>query len=246
MLVQSATNIITVLQTPPPSLIPKLHYGDNVRNAINQLARLLKGAVQRTKPTYHKIPSLRPVSSPAASLPRVQLVLLLRVQNSPVPCCVNPPPAPVAAAAAQVSQLLTPNPIAFALPDPPHYKHHACNHFLAQHVFTTPVVNHIYNEQMGKQETIDMLLAGSNAHTWRRALSNEIGRLAKGVIGCIAATETIEFIKKHEVPCHKKVIYANMVCDYRPLKTEQMRVCLTVGRDRLPYANPLRPFSKPN
>ena len=28
-----------------------------------------------------------------------------------------------------------------------------------------------------------------------------------------------------------------MVCDYRPLKTEPMRVCLTVGGDRLPYAN---------
>ena len=38
MLVQSATNILTVLQTPPPSLIPKLHYGNDVRNAIDHLA----------------------------------------------------------------------------------------------------------------------------------------------------------------------------------------------------------------
>ena len=38
MLVQSATDILTVLQTPPPSLIPKLCYGNDVRNAIDHLA----------------------------------------------------------------------------------------------------------------------------------------------------------------------------------------------------------------
>ena len=38
MLLQSATDILTVLQTPPPSLIPKLHYGDDVRHTIDQLA----------------------------------------------------------------------------------------------------------------------------------------------------------------------------------------------------------------
>ena len=127
--------------------------------------------------------------------------------------------------------------IAFALPDPLNYKHRACNHFLAEHIFTTPVVNHIYNEQTGKQETINTLLASSNAHTWHIALSNKIGHLAKGVAGCVAATETIEFIQKHEVPCVKKVTYANMVCDYQPLKMKPMQICLTVGRDRLPDAN---------
>ena len=38
MLVQSVTDNLTVLQRTPPSLIPKLHYGDDVRNAIDQLA----------------------------------------------------------------------------------------------------------------------------------------------------------------------------------------------------------------
>ena len=80
----------------------------------------------------------------------------------------------------------------------------------------TPMINHIYNDQTGKQETIDTLLAGSNAQTWRCALSNRIGRLDKGVAGCVAATETIKFIHKHEVPCDKKVTYTNMVCDYCP------------------------------
>ena len=69
-------------------------------------------------------------------------------------------------------------------------------------------------------------------------LSKEIGWLAKGVAGRVTVTKTIEFIhKEHEVPCDKQVTYANMVCDYWPLKTEPMQVHLTVGRDCLPYTN---------
>ena len=63
-----------------------------------------------------------------------------------------------------------------------------------------------------------LLAAGPKATTWRTALSNKIGRLAKGVNGRVTATKTIDFIQKHEVPCTKKVPYANMVCKYRPLK----------------------------
>ena len=58
------------------------------------------------------------------------------------------------------------------------------------------MITHIYNEATGKRETIDTLLAGHNSTTWRRALSNEIGRLANGVAGRVAATNTIEFIHK--------------------------------------------------
>ena len=45
----------------------------------------------------------------------------------------------------------------------------------------------------------------------------------------------MEFIPKHQIPISKKVTYANMVCDYRPLKAETYRVRLTVGEDRLDY-----------
>ena len=79
MLIQSATGILTVLQTPPPSLVPKLHYGDNVRNAIGQLARLLHRTVQRTKASSHKLPSLPHPSPLGASTPRVQPASLPRV-----------------------------------------------------------------------------------------------------------------------------------------------------------------------
>ena len=43
----------------------------------------------------------------------------------------------------------------------------------------------------------------------------------------------IAFIRKTYIPINKKVTYANMVCDYRPLKSEKQRVHLTVGGDKL-------------
>jgi len=46
----------------------------------------------------------------------------------------------------------------------------------------------------------------------------------------------IEFIHRHEFPAGSKVTYANLVCYYRPLKSEPNRVSITVGGDRLPYS----------
>ena len=45
----------------------------------------------------------------------------------------------------------------------------------------------------------------------------------------------MKWIHKHDVPKNKKVTYANMVCDFKPLKEEQYRVRLTIGGDKLDY-----------
>ena len=45
----------------------------------------------------------------------------------------------------------------------------------------------------------------------------------------------MRFIKRSEVPADKTITYANMVCDYRPLKEEKFRSRLTIGGDKLPY-----------
>ena len=45
----------------------------------------------------------------------------------------------------------------------------------------------------------------------------------------------VDLITINEVPYGKKVTYANMVCDYRPLKSDPFRVRLTVGGDKLEY-----------
>jgi hypothetical protein len=40
--------------------------------------------------------------------------------------------------------------------------------------------------------------------TWSIAISNELGRLAQGIQDHVVPTDTIDFIKKSEVPTNKK------------------------------------------
>ena len=72
------------------------------------------------------------------------------------------------------------------------------------------------------------------AGVWGTSLSNELGRLAQGVRD-IVGNDVIDFISYQDVPNNKKVTYANMVCGYRPLKSDPYRVRLTVGGDKLDY-----------
>ena len=91
-------------------------------------------------------------------------------------------------------------------------------------------INHIFEEN--KKQSIDTLLQGENKNTWQQELNNELGRLSNG-FEKIKGTNTITFIHKRDIPNNKKATYANMVCDYRPLKSEKYRVRLTVGGDKL-------------
>ena len=90
----------------------------------------------------------------------------------------------------------------------------------ANSAFLHPTINHIYRED-GRKETMASLLRGPEKARWSKALSNEIGRLAQGNKYGVKATDTIEFIKKEDVPNGRAVTYASFVCDHRPLKTEQ-------------------------
>ncbi len=100
-------------------------------------------------------------------------------------------------------------------------------HMVANHFRNT--INHIFDVQ-GKRQTLDQLIHGTDAAIWQQATSNELGRLAQGVKNT-KGNDVIDFIYKSDVPIHKKVTYANMVCDFRPLKSEPYRVRLTVGGD---------------
>ena len=106
---------------------------------------------------------------------------------------------------------------------------------IAQYVYNlNHSINYIYDDNR-KKETIDSLYSSKNKHIWHRSLSNEWGHLAQGNDVGINGTDTIVFIPQSAVPRDKKVIYASMVCDYRPLKDEKYRVRITIGGDKLPY-----------
>ena len=73
----------------------------------------------------------------------------------------------------------------------------------------------MYDGLTGEKQSIDTLLK-NKPKIWESALSNELGRLSKGVQD-IEGNNVIDFIYFSDVPTDRIVTYANMVCDIRPL-----------------------------
>jgi hypothetical protein len=66
-------------------------------------------------------------------------------------------------------------------------------------------------------------------------LSNELGRICQGIHD-VSRTNTAFFIDLTSIPKERKITYGKLVCDFKPDKTENHRVRLTVGGDRLDYS----------
>ena len=79
------------------------------------------------------------------------------------------------------------------------------------------IMIHMYDYTTGKKQSIDALLK-PNPKIWGTALSNELGQLTQGIRD-IDGNNVMDFIPHYEVPRDCIVIYSNMVCDIRPLKT---------------------------
>ena len=100
-----------------------------------------------------------------------------------------------------------------------------------------PHVQHIYNENGRKMTISELMEDEKTSKIWTKAMSNELGRLAKGNTYGVKFTDTIEFILKSSIPNGRDITYANFILDYRPLKSEPWRVRVTVGGDKLSYAD---------
>jgi len=101
---------------------------------------------------------------------------------------------------------------------------------------------HIYSDH-GNRVSCDKLITGERKERWLKSSANEFGCLMQGVgkhsralTDCVQGTDTMRIIRKQQVPTGKPVTYGNFVCDYRPLKEEKWRTRLTVGGDKLTYA----------
>ena len=51
----------------------------------------------------------------------------------------------------------------------------------------------------------------------------------------VKGNDVLDHVHRSTIPTNKKVTYANMVCDHRPLKIEKYRVRLILGGDKLEY-----------
>ena len=246
---QAATDIITILTSPPSTTTPSLQAGDTTRNALPDIAKLLHRAddlpqhiIQPTPTTITHVvppsprvqPSLPVIPSPRVlpPSPRVQLPPeLLAVKHPPLSINTkekskpSSPPLPAIATNWQ-KRFLRPTQGRMKRSGHERYRGLAADYLYAQHIFSqciSPIflANHIFDEN-GKKQTLDNLLKGNHGKTrWAPALSNEWGRLAQGNDLGVESTDTIDFISFDQVPQNKKVTYASFACDHRPLKDEE-------------------------
>eukprot|EP00804_Cyclotella_cryptica_P013054 CCRYP_002367-RE/>CCRYP_002367-RE protein AED:0.37 eAED:0.37 QI:0/0/0/1/0/0/2/0/323 len=73
--------------------------------------------------------------------------------------------------------------------------------------------------------------------TWTSAYGKELGRLAQGLPGTVAGTNTIVFISKADIPSDRwrDVTYGRIVANFRPEKDDPHRIRLTVGGNRINF-----------
>ena len=79
------------------------------------------------------------------------------------------------------------------------------------------------------------MLKGPTKDTWNKNLSNEWGNLDQGNIYGVFRTYAIDFVHRNKVPRDRDVTYATYVLNYKPLKDEKRRVCITVIGYSLTY-----------
>ena len=75
-------------------------------------------------------------------------------------------------------------------------------------------------------------MKGTEKPKWIRSFANQIESLFQR-IEYIEVTNTCFFIHKYDVPQGSKVTYNHILCDIRPQNTENHRVQLTLGGNKL-------------
>ena len=252
---QAIADILHIIKNSSEVNIPKFWKGDAIQQAFQNVADALNQQKHKTTPVHNP---------PAASPPtkQTQPPSQLSPLPSPIPIPPRPvtpsptsPTSPLPPIHRPLPRVIPPavsTPIHAALPRVPQQPPLTHNFLQQPYIIPkspfpkiwAPTPSHIWNPSMvafhifnkdGKKQSIDDLIKGPTQETWLRSTANELGRLAKGIPDRVRGTECIEFIPKHKVPQGKKVTYANMVCDYRPLKDEPYRVRLTIGGDKLDY-----------
>jgi hypothetical protein len=86
--------------------------------------------------------------------------------------------------------------------------------------------NEVFDEESGKLLKYRKLITHpKHCKVWMHSSANKFGRLVQGVGGRIKGTDTIFFIRKHQVPEDrwKNITYAKFVCELKPNKAKVHR-----------------------
>ena len=209
---QAASDIVSLLQHPPSTTTPSLQAGDSIQNALLQLATILNrndklpSPILQTPSILHSPPRVL-TSKPASKSPRVDETINATAPTSK-PASTSPRvDETIIATAPTVKQKWTQQPVTQSRYNlrstcnfkGTNFKNIAARTLLAQHMFSHPTINHIYDES-GTRMSLKQLINGKNKHIWDKAMSMEIGRLAQGNDYGVTATDTIDFIPYALVP----------------------------------------------
>ena len=238
---QTAEDMLHLLNDarPSPHLNP-LSFCDPVLNAFGEVEKILGRAVHNPATVIPNdrvtTPDIAPRVTPHAAAPPTMVFPYsnLPTQHMYSPAQTSDPPlAPHPASPPRVPNPLYPT-YPHGIPSSAHHippnhapivphvhptfgTHNPFNYMNSAHNNPT-VSGKMYNPMTGRAETIDSLLAGAYAAIWRTSLTNELGRCAQGVSKhhsydtTITGTQTIYFIKPHQVPAVRKVTYAIFFC----------------------------------
>ena len=103
--------------------------------------------------------------------------------------------------------------------------------------FQPEIAGAVLDEESGELMELKALFKTSNGDRWKEGGYRELSRLTTGSNSRkIKGTNTMTFIKPHELPSDKKATYARIVADYRPQKEDPYRVRITVGGDKVQYS----------
>jgi hypothetical protein len=258
---QTAEDMLHLLQpttNPPLPVFSPLEFGSPIINAYAKLADILRRAVRI--PTFSRLPVLPPTAesttvspspltvavSPPLPLPlppSIHVDIAVPLPRVPVlPKLIIPPAVLPRVRQSPLLQLIRKSPRARL--DRLHFDPRTHRRHLVQSVqvavqYDPTVAGKMHHPVTGKAETIDSLLQGPDALKWFESLTNEWGRCTQGIKKTrtartqILGNNTIFFIKPQTVPHDRKVTYATFVCTMRPGKTEQWRIRMVVGGDKL-------------
>ena len=98
--------------------------------------------------------------------------------------------------------------------------------------------NSVIDANSGQSLNYCQLSRVPDKEIWIQSLSNDLGRLAQGVVTRIEGPNTIFFISKSKVPAGRTVTYVSLVSTIRPHKEEKFQTSVTVGGDKLPSPGP--------
>jgi hypothetical protein len=97
--------------------------------------------------------------------------------------------------------------------------------------FIGAIVNDITGDVL---EYHHLIKSDTHCAIWQKCFANELGRLFQGIRN-IKGTDTCFFIRKNQMPSHKRATYGCICCNYCPQKDEPHCTWLTVGGDHITY-----------